>query len=124
MSAVDGSGAAQHVAGDDVHLLRVTAVGDAASGDLVHGRLLQDGRGQVRPVRDERTRIDARAACDIQQMPVLRKIDGLRNRLRQVDAAAIHRRRELGREFLRLHRLVPVFLLASPVGRLARSAAP
>ena len=67
--------------------------------------------------------VDPGAAADVEEMAMPPHVDGRGKRLREVEAAAIHRRGERRGELLGLHRLVPVLagILRRPVRRLARS---
>ena len=52
--------------------------------------------------------VDPGAAADVEQMAMPPQVDGGGKRLREVQAAAVHRRGERGGELLGLHRPVPV----------------
>ena len=109
----------KHVARHHANPIRKPALFNRPPRDAIHRRLLHHRAPQVGMVRQQRTRIDGGAPADIQQVPVSRKIQRLRQNLRKINPPAIHRRRELRGERFRFHGRMPVidFLLAAPVRR-------
>ena len=72
-------------------------------------------------VRDQTAGVNARAAGDVEQVPVTAQIQGFRDGLAEIHSPAIHRRGELIGECFVLHRSGPFLFVfeAAPVRRSA-----
>lgn len=108
-----GQGTAQHVAGDDVDAAGEPTLLNRSHRNPVDGRLFQNRRAKRRKAGGHRAREDTGTARDIQQPVVHREVEVRRESLTGQQPTAIHRRGELLRERLGLHRAMPVTLFGS-----------